>query len=82
MPMFRASCICIYDLPLKRQTKIAADDTFFYFYLSKERKLDILCEPSARQRIHMKYQVLISVNNNEKVFINVVCCSRDWRFKA
>ena len=34
--------------PLKRQTKIAADDTlFFYFYLSKEIRLDISCESSA-----------------------------------
>ena len=30
----------------------------------------------------MKYQVLFSLTNNEKVFINVVCCSRDWRFKG
>ena len=30
----------------------------------------------------MKYQVLFSLENNEKVFINVVCCSRDWRFKG
>ena len=29
----------------------------------------------------MKYQVLFSQKNNEKVFINVVCCSRNWRFK-
>ena len=25
----------------------------------------------------MKYQVLFSLKNNEKVFMNVVCCSRD-----
>ena len=30
----------------------------------------------------MKYQVLFSLKNNEKVFINVVCSSRDWRFKG
>ena len=30
----------------------------------------------------MKYQVLFSLKNNEKVFMNVVCCSRDWRFKG
>ena len=30
----------------------------------------------------MKYQVLFSLTNNEKVFMNVVCCSRDWRFKG
>ena len=27
----------------------------------------------------MKYQVLFSLKTNEKIFINVVCCSRDWR---
>ena len=30
----------------------------------------------------MKYQVLFSVKNKEKVFMNVVGCSRDWRFKG
>ena len=30
----------------------------------------------------MKYQVLFSLKNNEKVFINVVCCSLDWLFKG
>ena len=30
----------------------------------------------------MKYQVLFSLKNNEKVFMNVVYCSRDWRFKV
>ena len=30
----------------------------------------------------MKYQVLFSLKKNEKVFINVVCYSRDWPFKG
>ena len=30
----------------------------------------------------MIYQILFSLKNNEKVLINVVCCSRDWRFKS
>ena len=30
----------------------------------------------------MKYEVLFSLKNNEKVFTNVVCCSRDWRLKG
>ena len=56
-------------LPLMRQTKIAADDTlFFYFYISKEIRLDVSCESSALHRIHMKYKVLFSLKNNEKVF--------------
>ena len=30
----------------------------------------------------MKYQVLFSLKNNKKVFMNVVCCSCDWLFKG
>ena len=30
----------------------------------------------------MKYQVLFSLKHNNKEFINVVCCSCDWRFKG
>ena len=44
--------------------------------LLKEIRLD------ARQRIHMKYEVLFSLKNNEKVFMNVFCCRRDLRFKV
>ena len=43
---------------------------FFYFYLSKKIRLDVSCESSARQRIHMKYQVLFSLktmNKNSKL---------------
>ena len=58
---------------LKCQTKIAADDLIiFYFYLSKKIRLDFSCESS----------VLFSLKNNAKIFMNVVCCSRDWRFKG
>ena len=67
-------------LTLKRQTKIAADDILiFYFYLSKKIRLDFSCESST---IHLKHQVLFSLKNNEQVFMNVVCCSPDWRFKG
>ena len=55
---------------------------FFYFYLLKKIRLDVSCESSARQRIHMKYQVLFSLKNNEKVLMNVICCSRDWGFEG
>ena len=46
-------CVCLpnlvhfamNELTVKRLTKIAADDTlFFYFYLSKEIRLDYLCD--------------------------------------
>ena len=74
-------CNIVYSL--KRQTKIAADDILIvYFYLSKKIRLDFSCESSSEQRIHLKDQVLFSLKNNEKIFMNVVCCSRDWRFKG
>ena len=67
-----------FQLTLKALTKIAADDIlFFYFYLSKKIRLDVSSESSAWQRIHLKHQVLFSLKNNEKIFMNVVCCSRD-----
>ena len=28
----------------------------------------------------LKHEVLIFLKNNDKMFMNVVCCSRDWRF--
>ena len=53
--------------PLKRQTKIAADDILiFHFYLSKKIRLGFSCESSAKQRIHMKSQVLFSLKKSEK----------------
>ena len=39
---------------------------FFYFYLSKEIKLDVSCESSARQRIHKKNQALFSLKDENK----------------
>ena len=38
--------------------------------------------PLPLKRIHMKYQVLFSLKNNEEIFMNVVCCSCDWHFKG
>ena len=30
----------------------------------------------------MKYQVLFSLKNNEKIFKTVICCSHDWRLRG
>ena len=69
--------------PLKHQAKLQQTTLLcFYFYRLKKIRLDVSCESSSMQRIHMIYQVLFSLKINEKVFINVVCCSRDWRFKG
>ena len=59
-----------------------------YFYLSKKIRLDFSCKSSAEDSheksslISLKHQVLFSLKNNEKIFMNVICCSRDWRFKG
>ena len=59
-------CLCpksVIVTTLKRETKIAADVIFiFYFYLSEKIRLEFTCE----QRIHLKHQVLFSLKNNEK----------------
>ena len=47
----------------------------FHMNLLPSMKYQVLF---SRQKIHMKYQVLFSLINNEKVFMNVVCCSLDW----
>ena len=41
---------------------------FFFFFLFQKKKLrlDISCESSARQRVHMKQQVLFSVKEKSK----------------
>ena len=31
---------------------------------------------------HLKHQVLFPLKNDEKIFMNGVCCSRDWRLKG
>ena len=70
-------------LTLKAPDKNCSRRRFiFYFYLSKKIRLDFSCESSAEQRIHLKYQALFSLKNNEKIFMYVVSCSRDWRFKG
>ena len=50
--------------PLKRQAKFVADDSFFFFPLllifQTKTSLDISCELSAKQMIHMKCRDVFS----------------------
>ena len=51
-------------LPLKRQAKFVVNDIHF---ISEKTNLDISCESSAKQTIHMKCLDLFSLENkNEK----------------
>ena len=56
----------------KQQSRI-----FFHFFSEKIR-LYILCESSARQRIHMKHQALFSWKDKTKKNKSVVCCNLAW----
>ena len=54
----------------------AADDSLEYFYcISDKIMLDISCESSAWQRIHMKHQTLFSLQDKSKNNKSVVSCN-------
>ena len=46
----------------------------FKFYFSEKVRLDISCEASARQMIHIKCQTLVSLKNKAEYF-RIVCFS-------
>ena len=55
-------------LTLKAPVTTKADnnfDFFFFFYFQMKTSLDISCEASAKQTIHMKYQDLFSLKNKK-----------------
>ena len=71
------------QVALKRQTKLPQTALFYFtFIFSKKIRLDVSCESSAKQRIHMKYQALFIQKNNKIIFKTAVCSSRDWRSKG
>ena len=47
-------------------TKTAADDIYKYFFVSEKIRLDVSNESSARQRIHMKNQVVFFSKDKSK----------------
>ena len=68
-------------LPLKRQIKIAADGILiFYFYLSKKIWPDFSCESCLTEDSLETSSLIFLGKNNEKIFMNALCYSRDWLF--
>ena len=53
-------------LTLKAPSKICSRRHSLFFYFSEKTSLDISCESSAKQTIHMKCQDLFSLKNNNK----------------
>ena len=57
---------------MKAPITTVADDNFFlvisFFYFSEKTSIDISCESSAWQMIHMKCQDLFSLKNKKKGF--------------
>ena len=56
------------SLTLMAPITIAADDSLEYFFhcFSEKIRLDISCESSAWQRIHMKHQALFFLKDKSK----------------
>ena len=75
---FRRAKKCLFfrnlePLTLKAPSKICSRWHLFYLFIyffnfSKKTSLDISCESSAKQTIHMKYQDLFSLRNYKKYF--------------
>ena len=73
------------SLTLKAPITTAADDClgyFFIYFFFDKIMLDISCECSACQRIHMKHQALFSSKDKSKNNKSVVCCNFAWHFKG
>ena len=71
------------ELTLKVPITTAADDNFFYFiffYFSEKTSLDISCESSAWQTIHLKCQDLFSLKNKKKIMSSATNFA--WRCKG
>ena len=70
---------------LKVLSKFVADDIWkLILFLKKKTRLDISCESSARQMIHMKYQALFSLKNENKYLkvSSVVVVISAWRINS
>ena len=52
--------------PLSAQQNLQQTTLFFKLYLFKKIRIDVSCKSSARQRIHMKYQVSFSLKTIRK----------------
>ena len=60
--------VCIHTINLKVPITTAADDIHKYF--SEKIRLDISCESSTGQRIHMKHQALFSLRDKSKEIVS------------
>ena len=60
----------------------AADNRIFFHCFSKKIRLDISCESSAKQRIHMKHQASFSLKDKSKKHKSVIRCNFAWLFNG
>ena len=61
-------CLTLCILTLKVPITTAADDIHIYFFIvfPEKIRLDVSCESSTRQRIHMKHQALFSLKDKSE----------------
>ena len=70
-------------LTLRAPITTAADDIHKFYFIAFQRKLNLMfsSESSARQRIHMKNQVLFSLKDKSKIKMSSAAIFV-WRFKG
>ena len=70
-------------LTLKAPVTTAADNIhkYFFYCFPKKIRLDVSCESSARQRIHMKHQALFSSKYKSKKLKVSSAAIFVWRYK-
>ena len=70
-------------LTLKVPITTAADYIHKYFFIVfRKIRLDISCESSARQRIHMKHQAPFSLKDKNKIQLVSSAAISVWGFKG
>ena len=72
-------------MPVRRQLRLQQMTVLNIFSLFSEKmELDISCESSARQKIHLKHQAFLSSEDKNKKKIKVVSAaiSLNWLFKG
>ena len=62
----------LYIKPIKDQSQLQQAAIFIFFYFSVKTSLDISCELSARQIIHMEFHDLLSLKKKKKLSSAVV----------
>ena len=78
----QAASKIIFTLALKVANKNLQQTTLILFTFIFRRKLGLIFHVNPLLEDSLETSSQFSLKNNEKIFMNVACCSRGWRFKG